>query len=76
MKFLEVKLLFVLILAAIISSSATAQLNAGGEKMDVLVYYKLIPNNTLNNDEIHPTVEISDPKNGYLKITGAFAGRT
>lgn len=44
------------------------------DKLNVLDYYKLEPDNALDSEAMQAKVTITDLKNGYLKIEGAFEG--
>lgn len=44
------------------------------DKLNVLDYYKLEPDNALDSDAMQARITVEDLKNGYLKIEGAFEG--
>lgn len=63
-------LLFVMLAAFQIAEAQKVK----NDKLNVLDYYKLAPDNALDSEAMQAKVTIEDLKNGYLKIEGAFEG--
>jgi hypothetical protein len=63
-------LLFVMLAAFHIAEAQKVK----SDKLNVLDYYKLEPDNALASEAMQAKLTITDLKNGYLKIEGAFEG--
>lgn len=63
-------LLFIMLAAFHIAESQKVK----NDKLSVLDYYKLEPENALDSEAMQAKLTITDLKNGYLKIEGAFEG--
>ena len=61
----------VIMIALSFSTTVSAQKK---DKLNVLDYYRMIPDNALENETIKGKIIVSDIQNGYLKIEGLFEG--
>lgn len=67
------KIFFLLFILLAVIQVAEAQ-KVKNDKLNVLDYYKLDPDNALASKAMQEKITVEDLKNGYLKIEGAFEG--